>query len=540
MLYSRRPQMNEILKNPTFALFAILFLGMALGNIKFKGITLGSSGVLFVALAAGHYGLEVPMGISGLGTALFVYCVGLGVGNRFFASLASQGSRLVLLSVCVVGMGWLGAFGLGKLFGIDSEIMAGIFAGSLTSTPALAAASEALSDSALLNIGYGVAYPFGVIGVVLFVQLLPRLLKQDLSTFTPSSEQNHHGKDQEKIIRRVITVANSDIFGKSIEKFESNSNMLCRVIRIIEDGRMRPIEATDTFEEGVDVLLIGSRANMHREYGFFGHMHHSKQHPRSFGDESAELIVLSPKLCGMPLGELKPLTHYGIVISRITRLGEVFVPNSDTELVRNDVVRVVGPAEAIEKFSSICGHRSTALNATDILSLTGGVALGILVGNIKFSLGDSGSFSLGMAGGPLIVALILGHFGKVGPLVGYMPRPSRIFIMELALMLFLAAAGVAGGERLVETLQAQGLMMLLAGFLVTLIPLVVGFVIARRVLKMPLPESLGGICGAMTSTPALGAITSKTDLQSPIIAYATAYPAALILMTFFAKLILAL
>ncbi len=531
--------MNEIIKNPTFVLFAILFLGMALGNFKVKGISLGSSGVLFIAMIAGHFGLSVPQGISGFGTALFVYCVGLGVGNRFFAALSSQGTRLVLLTFCVVFSAWLTTLGLCQFFDVSPEIAAGIFAGSMTSTPALAAASEALNESPLLNIGYGVAYPFGVIGVVLFVQLLPRLLKQDFGTSTAENNaESEKGKDPEKIIARVITVNNSDLFGKSILEFENDSRMLCRITRKIEDGRMRPLQDGDQFENDSEILIVGSRANIRRESLFYGHIDRSKQHPRSFGDECEELIVLNPKLCGLALNELKPLSQFGLVISRITRLGATFVPSGETSLVRNDVVRVVGPAEAIEKFRTTCGHRSTALNATDILSLTGGISLGILLGNVQFSIGDSASFSLGMAGGPLIVALILGHFGKIGPIVGYMPRPSRVFVMELALMLFLAGAGIAGGGQLVETLQQQGMSMLFIGAMVTFIPMLVGYILARIYFKMKLPESLGGICGGMTSTPALGAITGKTDMQSPVIAYATAYPVALILMTFFVKILL--
>ncbi len=527
--------MNEIFHNPTFVLFGILFLGLAFGNIKVKGISLGSSGVLFIAMVAGHFGLSVPQGISSFGTALFVYCVGLGVGNRFFAALSSQGTRLVALTFSVVLSAWLTTLGLCQLFDVAPEIAAGSFSGSMTSTPALAAASEALDESPLLNIGYGVAYPFGVIGVVLFVQLLPRLLKQD---FSQSSTESDQGKNPEKIIARVVTITNSDLYGKSILDFENEGQMLCRITRKVVDNRMQPLQEGDCFEPHTELLLVGSRINVRRESRFYGHIERSKQHPLSFGDECSELIVLNPRLCGQTLSELKPLSNFGIVISRITRLGHTFVPSSETSLVRNDVVRVVGPAEAVEKFGATCGHRGAALNTTDILSLTGGVTVGILLGNVKFSIGDSASFSLGMAGGPLIVALILGHFGKIGPIVGYMPRPSRVFVMELALMLFLAGAGIAGGGQLIATLQSQGLSMLFIGAMVTIIPLLVGYVLARCFFKMKLPESLGGICGGMTSTPALGAITGKTDMQSPVIAYATAYPVALILMTFFVKLLL--
>ncbi len=525
-----------ILENPTLVLFAILTLGIALGNINIKGISLGSSGVLFVALLAGHFGLTVPDGITGIGTALFVYCVGLGVGNRFFASLVSQGSSLVLLSVIVIGMAWAVTVGLSSLLGINNEMAAGIFAGAMTSTPALAAATEALDDPSLLNIGYGVAYPFGVIGVVLFVQLLPRLLKQDLGKLDMSPRKST--ADPTKIITRVVQVTNKDLYGKSIELMETENHMLCCITRKVVDGLLEPLEEGETFEEGKDLLIVGERANVHREAMALGHIDPKQQHPRSFGDENEDLIILNPALCQIPLKDLKLLTAHGIVVSRITRLGVTFVPSGSTELVRNDVVRVVGSSKAIKDFRDHCGHRSSAINATDIFSLVAGVTLGILVGNISFAIGNGPGLSLGMAGGPLLVALILGHFGKIGPVVGYMPRPARVLIMELALMLFLAGAGVSGGGKLIETLQAQGLAMFLTGAAVTLIPMLLAFVLARKAFKMSMPESLGGICGSMTSTPALGAITAKTDAQSPVIAYATAYPAALILMTILAKAVL--
>ena len=529
----------EIFSNPTFVLFAILCLGLALGNIQIKGISLGSSGVLFVALAAGHFGLKVPDGVTGIGTALFVYCVGLGVGNRFFATLRSKGSSLVLLSVVVVGTGWLVTWLLSSVFGVEGPVAAGLFAGACTSTPAFAAAREALTgmDTSGLDIGYGVAYPFGVIGVVLFVQLMPRLLKKDLNAL-PASDKA--GKDPSKIIRRVVTVTRPDLYGKNISEFCDECHLHCRITRLVKDNLLHPLQPENTFQEGTQVLIIGERAEVEHDAPMLGEVNPKDQHPRTFGDETSELIILNNDMCNKMLSELDSLSNYGITISRITRLGNMFIPTGETELIRNDVCTVVGTPEAIKNFAKACGHRSTAINATDILSLTGGVALGIIVGNITFSMGHSAGFSLGMAGGPLIVALILGHFGKIGPIAGYMPRPTRVLLMEFALMIFLAGAGVSGGEKLVETLQAQGLTMFLIGVGITTIPMVLGYILATKLLKMPLPETLGAICGAMTSTPALGAITAKTDRQEPVISYATAYPAALLMMTILAKLLLSL
>ena len=527
----------EILQNPTFALFAILFVGLAFGNITVKGVSLGSSGVLFAALVAGHFGLAVPAGLTDIGTALFVYCVGLGVGNRFFAALRSRGKSLVLLSALVVGAAWLTAWGLCELLGLDGGLGAGLFAGACTSTPALAAAMEATGSGAdAVNIGYAVAYPFGVIGVVLFVQLLPRLLRTSLDA-APGSR----GADPHKIIARVVQVTHPEAVGKRIGDFVTNCRMRCRITRVLQGEVLAPLSRDDSFCEGQRVLMVGEREEMEHDAGLIGCiLRDSDLHPRTFTDEVAELILLSQAMCNKTLRELDTLGRFGIVVSRITRLGATFVPTADTEIIRNDVLRVVGTPRAIAEFKAECGHRSAAVNTADVLSLMGGLALGILLGQLQFSFGGGAGFSLGMAGGPLVVALILGHFGKVGPLVGYMPRPTRLLVMELGLILFLAGAGVKGGGSLVQTLQSQGLTLFLAGVVITLVPMIVAYIVARKVFKMELPEALGGICGSMTSTPALGAITAKTDRQEPVIAYSTAYPAALILMTVLAKLLCSL
>ena len=527
----------EILQNPTFALFAILFVGLALGNISFKSISLGSSGVLFAALAAGHFGLKVPAGLTDIGTALFVYCVGLGVGNRFFAALRSRGKSLALLAVMVVGAAWATAWALCSLLGLDSGLAAGLFAGACTSTPALAAAIEAQGSAAdVVNIGYAVAYPFGVIGVVLFVQLLPRLLRANLD-----APQAGTGADPHKIIARVVQVTHAGAIGENIGAFMLKRRMRCRITRVLQGEVLAPLASGDAFCAGQRVLMVGEREEMEHDAGLVGEiLRDSDLHPRTFTDETAELIVLSQAMCNKTLRELDTLGRHGIVISRITRLGATFVPTADTELIRNDVLRVVGTPRAISAFKAECGHRSTALNVADVLSLTGGLALGILLGQLQLSFGGGSGFSLGMAGGPLVVALILGHFGKLGPLVGYMPRPTRVLVMELGLILFLAGAGVKGGGSLVATLQSQGLTLFLVGLVITLVPMVVAYIVARKLLRMSLPEALGGICGSMTSTPALGAITAKTDRQEPVIAYSTAYPVALILMTILAKLLCSL
>lgn len=531
--------MQEILQNPTIVLFAILFLGLCLGNVSIKGIALGTSGVLFVAMVAGHYKLSVPAGVSELGTALFVYCVGLGVGNRFFASLRSRGRKLLVLALVIVLSGWLTAWGVCKLLGIDMSVCAGLFAGACTSTPALAAALEAARESGIsesvINIGYGVAYPFGVIGVVLFVQLLPRMLRQSLS----GSSAGASGDDA-SIAARMVHVVNQSVVGKNPVEVMEQFHMQCRITRILRGGNLLPLSVSDKLEVDDRVIMVGHPEQLEHDAALLGYLESADRRLLLPRDEMAEVILLDDSMSNHTIQQLDTLHNYGVVISRVTRLGNDFVPTQDTELLRNDVLRVVGSPATIAAFKKACGHRSASMNVADMLSLMGGLLLGVLLGKVTIGFGDGEGFSLGMAGGPLVVALILGHFGKLGPIVGYMPRPTRMLIMEFGLMLFLAGAGVKGGEKLVETLMANGLTMFLVGALITMLPLVIGYIFARKVLKMELAETLGCCCGAQTSTPALGAITAKTDNQDPVIAYSTAYPLALILMTVLSQLLIRL
>lgn len=382
---------NLFLNQPLVVLFALIATGLLLGSVKAKGINLGSSGVLFTALLAGHLGYSIPAGVGTLGLVLFVYCVGIGAGDRFFASLAREGAALAKLAVLIVALGaattWVGA----TLLDIPAGLATGIFAGALTSTPALAAATEGMAAKGgadAVSIGYGIAYPFGVIGVVLFVQVLPRILKTDIE------RQNH-------------------------------------------------------------------------------------------------------STC-------------------------------------------VDRADGLKRGSTTAEHCGSGIDATCLLSLSVGLTLGILLGMLPFGLPGGTPITLGMAGGPLFVALILGHFGKIGPIVGFIPRQTRMLLQELGLVFFLANAGVRGGGTLMATLQEHGFVLFGLGICVSVFPLIAAWPVATHFFKMNPLQALGGICGGMTSTPALGALTSKTDSQTPVTSYVSAYPVALIFMIIIAKVLIKL
>ena len=218
----------------------------------------------------------------------------------------------------------------------------------------------------------------------------------------------------------------------------------------------------------------------------------------------------------------------------------MFVPNANTRIQTHDILTTVGTAQSLKDFAKAIGHRDNAIDSTDLLSLSAGLTLGIIAGLIPCGLPGGKPFTLGLAGGPLIVALLLGHFGKVGNIVGHIPRPTRMLLQDLGLVFFLASAGIKGGVSLWTTVQEYGITLFGLGVLVSSIPMIVAWPLARKYFKLDPLQTLGGICGGMTSTPALGAITDKTDSQIPVISYVSAYPVALIVMILIAKILIGL
>lgn len=527
-----------LLDQPLIALFAIIASGLLFGSFTIKGINLGSSGVLFTALLAGHLGYSIPGGIGTLGLVLFVYCVGIGAGGRFFASVAREGATLGKLALVIVATGgaitWAGA----KLLDLPVDLATGIFAGALTSTPALAAATESLTDAASgVSIGYGIAYPFGVIGVVLFVQLLPRLLKHDLNAI--AAEHEAEDNTDERVITVLVEVTNQNLVGKKIAEAGISNLNACRVSRIFKEGQLIPLSYSDEFSQGQLLLLVGLNKEITIAIDTLGHR--SDRHLlKDVEDERQNLLVTEHKIAGKSIRELASLKHYGVVITRITRGGLTFVPNTATLIEAHDNLTTVGRTEDLKVFAKAIGHRSTAIDSTDLLSLSVGLTLGIVAGLIPIGLPGSTPITLGLAGGPLLVALLLGHFGKVGRIVGHIPRPTRLLLQDLGLVFFLANAGVEGGVSLVATVQQYGITLFGLGMLVSVVPLILAWPLARKLFKLDPLQALGGICGGMTSTPALGAITAKTDSQVPVISYVSAYPVALIVMILITKILIGL
>jgi len=526
---------HDLMHHPVFVLFSVIAIGLMLGKISIYGISLGSAAVMFVALIYGHYGVEISRAITSVGLVLFVYCVGIGAGSRFFSTLRQSGIQLAILSAIVVGVGGISTALVARAFGISPSVAAGVFAGALTSTPGLAAAQEHFAstmDQGLVSSGYAIAYPFGVVGTVLFVQFWPRFRKKDLREIGEKAEAEQN-KNQ-KIISLLVRMNNPKFVGRKIDELRIIDQLHCRITRTMKDGVLVPIDHDAVLEMDQLLWVIGRENDIDPMLDVLGERAEAPIVINS-DMERRTLVVTNREFAKKTLGELRLLRDHGISVSRIRRYEYEIIPDKDTELSVGDLLVTVGTAENLEKFAKAVGHRPTLIDTTDLLSLSLGIALGVLVGTIPI-----GGFKLGLAGGPLLVSLLLGHFGRVGAIAGYVPRPTRLLLRELGLCLFLAGAGMKGGATFVHTLQAQGAGIFFVGIIATLAPIVVGYALATLVFKFDILTSLGGVCGAMTSTPALGAISSKTDAQLPVLSYASAYPAALLLMVVGVNILLAI
>ncbi len=528
--------MNEIWVflqgNTIAALLSILALGTMIGQLSIRGISLGSSAVLFVGLVFGHFGVVLPNDISTLGVVLFVYSVGLQAGPRFFKAFRSRGITFALLAIATLAAAALASVVAQVLLGIDPALGIGIFTGALTTTPGLAAAMESVNDP-MVSVGYGVAYPFGVVGVVLFMQILPRLMGMDLAKISRDAQTQDSGP---KVQARWFKLTNEQLVGKALGQILRDDDDHATIARVAHGDEVVTGLSTRVLQHNDLIKAVGTHSQLEKIELFFGPPVPDYQETLS-QVSTFTVVVTKDKFVGKSLQELGIQEKYGIVVTRIFRLDNELTPMGITTLEFGDTIRIVGEKADCERFIAQLGDAERKLQETRFLPLMVGLALGVFLGLVAVPLPGGGSFSLGLAGGPLLVALVAGHFGRIGNWVFHVPNPAKIFIRELGLIMFLAGAGVKAGSGFLEVVQSQGISLLIAGVLVTLVPLTVAFYLGLKVFQFDAPTTLGALCGAMTSTPGLGAVTQAADSEYPAIAYATVYPVALIIVTLISKLL---
>lgn len=525
---------SHIFSHPVALLFLIIAIGSAIGQLKFANLTLGASAVLFVALVFGHFGVVLPKEIQQLGIILFVYSIGLQAGPRFFNQFKKRGIQFAQIGVAVVLGGAVLTWLMTRLFHIDPALAIGMYAGAMTSTPGLAAAMDA-SRNPLVGVGYGVAYPFGVIGLVILVQVLPRILRID---FTREDEKVRNSEQKSGMVcRKQFYVTNPAVEGKTLADLQLHRLIEANISRILRSGIVMPARPDTPFEIGDEVLAVGQESELNKLTLIFG--------AESDGDHMAEamevthrnVFVSNEQMTGKSLAELGVLERWGVTITRVLRDEIEFVPTGRFVLEIGDSVRVAGPKELCEQFVAEAGQQEKRIHETSMLALAIGIFIGMWLGFHEFNLPGGVTFRLGLAGGPLFVSLIFAHYGRIGKLNIRTPRGAKYLLSQLGLVFFLAGAGTDAGGSFAKVIVESGASLLAAGAMITIGASAVGYLICRFVFKMDMLSTLGAICGGMTSTPALGAIADQTDSKLPLLSYSSVYPVALILITVVSQLL---
>ena len=518
----------------TVLLFLIISLGFLFGRIRVMGFSFEASGILFIAMIFGHYGFNLNSEFQTFGLILFIYAIGLQAGPSIFNISKKQGLQLYVLVFTVISVGAITTLVAAKIFDVKMPLAIGLFAGALTSTPGLASAQET-TQSALTSTGYGLAYPFGVIGVILFLKLLPVIMKINIRK-EEQAEKSHQEEQQKPVVHKHVLITNKELNGKSLAELNFNRITGTIISRIMHDGEILVPGAATVLHLNDVVRIVGTETQLKIAIPFLGKLSEAK-FPEVKHFESRRFVVTNKEVIGKKISELNLYSYYNANITRIRRGGLEFTAEPDQVLSWGDRVRVAGDASHMDDIRSLFGDEMKKVEFGDIFSIFMGMLLGIIAGLIPFSIGKAISFNLGITGGVLLAGLFLSNRGKVGPVIWQVPVPITAIIRELGLTLFLAVVGIKTGADVLNTIKADGLKLVLIGSVITLLPMIAVSLIARTKYKIKLLELYGIISGGMTSTPGLAVATGVTDSQTPLIIYATVYPAAMILMMIWVKIL---
>jgi putative transport protein len=527
-------------------------VGMAVGSLKFKGIGLGSSGVLFMGILAAQFSQQ-PDGrvltfVRELGLVLFVFTIGLSLGPGFFASLRAEGLRLnVLAAVLVLSAGVLAPL-VGWLLGFDAEAIGGLFAGATTNIPALGAAQQSLSQvpgisperQALPALACAVSYPGSIVGALAVILVLQVLFGID-----PAKEaETYEGERRaaiEPLERRTLLVENPELAGQSVAEACRRASGRVAVSRIRRAGHTEVGTALHDAALGLGdtILAVGTARELAQFERLVGRLGDddlmSAPGPVTF----RRIAVTNRHVLGKSVSELGLGGLFGVEVTRIARGDVEVAAGQGLRLQFGDVLQVVGSDEQLHKAADYVGNSLKALSETHFVPLFAGITLGVLVGSVPLAVpGLSSPLRLGLAGGPLIVALVLGRIGHFQSLVWHMPQNVNHAFREFGIALFFAALGLAAGDQfLAAVLSPRGLAWLAGGLVITLVPLLAIGVWSRAVEKMNFVTLTGLLAGGTTNPPALSFATNLCRSEAPTLAYATVYPLTTLLRIFVAQLL---
>ena len=535
-----------------FILAATIAIGTLLGKFKIRGISLGVTWILFVGIAFGHFGMGIDPKILGFvkefGLILFIYSVGLQVGPGFFASLKQNGLKLNLLSIGVILIGILTTCILAACSGTGLITLTGIMSGAVTNTPALGSAQQTYLDTMGVNepsiaLGYAVAYPLGVIGLILALILLRRVFRVD-----PQEEDRRLHK--EHVIethdpkRITVELTNPQLDGKKVWEVARLLNRTFVISRVLKKhGEPILADAQTVLSVGDKVFFVSDPRDTEAVVAFLGRQ---IEMPEEVWNQqgntelvSRRILVTRSSINGKQLGALQLRTHFKVNVTRVNRSGVDLIASPSLEILLGDRLVVVGSESAIAEVAGLLGNSQKRLREPNLIPMFIGILLGVAVGTIPFRFsGIPLPVKLGLAGGPLIVAILMSRFGARFHLVTYTTVSANLMLREIGISLFLAAVGLSAGPEFIRTLSGGGLIWVWYGFLITVIPILVMGLIGRWIFKLNYFAIMGTLAGSMTNPIALSFVTSGSPNDIPAVSYSTVYPLTMFLRVVSAQILI--
>lgn len=522
--------------------------GLSLGRIGVRGVSLGIAGVLFSGIAVGHFKPGLDHGtlqfVREFGLILFVYAIGMQVGPGFFASLRRQGLSLNLVALCVVLMGVGVTLALHYGAGIPGTAAVGLFSGATTNTPSLAAAQQALNDLSAVStearklpaLGYAIAYPFGVMGIILAMLVLRSFFRVKLDQEAEAFKLAHQAGPR-GVQTMNIEITQARLNGTPLCNLPGLANSSI-VISRIQQKRLPELARPEILVEVGDILLVvGPSGEVARFCEGLGREVKTDIRFLPSAVTTKPMVVTKREVLGRTLAELDLRRRLGVTITRVRRTDIEFVPAGDFAVQFGDALMAVGSEEDLKKVAAELGDSPHALDHPQLIPLFVGVALGVLLGCVPIPVpGLPVPVKLGLAGGPLLVAIVFSRLRQIGPLVWFLPLSANYLLREMGIVLFLACVGLGAGDRFVETLLNGGFYWMGCAAAITLLPILAAGSFARWVLRLNFLTICGVLAGSMTDPPALAFASTASGSDAPSIAYSTVYPLTMVLRVLAAQL----
>lgn len=541
--------LNEGIAHSILMFSVVIALGILLGKIKIAGISLGITWVIFVGIAFSHFGFRVDDHtlhfVKEFGLILFVYSIGMQVGPSFFSSFKKEGLTLNILSTSIVALGVITTVVIYYITGLPITTMVGILSGAITNTPGLGAAQQAYTDTtgnldtSSISLGYAVAYPLGVVGIIVSLIAIKYLFRVKIDN--EEREFNANSEHTEEATKIYLAVKNPALFGKTIFDVTHLIDKRFVVSRVYHiDGGAEIASSNTTLNEGDKLLVILRLHDVDALTAFIGEPTTVDVVNDTLSVRS--IILTKSKINGKTLGQLQLRNAYGVNITRISRAGIDLVPTANLSLQIGDRVKVVGKESSIDMVEKLLGNSIKQLREPNLIAIFLGIFIGVIFGSIPFTFpGIPQPVKLGLAGGPLIVALLLSRFGPKYKLVTYTTTSANLMLREIGIALFLASVGLGAGANFIGTIVNEGGYMWIGyGVIITMLPLLIVGIFGRYVLKINYLTLMGLLAGSTTDPPALAYSNAAAGSNIPSISYATVYPLTMFLRVLTAQLLILL